>query len=145
MSEFNPDVRNICLVDVIALRTSSVVVPPDPVRLKNDNVINTWEKKMRMVNPPKIQNDKQHNSYLQPVRETGLVHRIPSNFTQVTGTQLPKLPGVTSISRHDKIIGHKIEAGMEEGTLPKQLYCILQPKVPLSGEFVMGHQSRGTR
>jgi hypothetical protein len=84
VSEFNPDVRNICLVDVIALRTSSVVVPPDPVRLKNDNVINTWEKKMRMVNPPKIRNDKQHNSYLQPVRETGLVHRIPSNFTQVT-------------------------------------------------------------
>jgi len=34
VSKFNPDVRNICLVDVIALRTPFVVVSPDPVRLK---------------------------------------------------------------------------------------------------------------
>jgi hypothetical protein len=34
VTEFNPDVRNICLVDVIAIRTPPVVVPTNPMGLE---------------------------------------------------------------------------------------------------------------
>jgi hypothetical protein len=34
VSKFNPNVRDVCLVDVIALQTPSIVVSPNPVILK---------------------------------------------------------------------------------------------------------------
>jgi hypothetical protein len=51
VSKFNPDVRNICLVDVIALRTPFVVVSPDPVRLKQTMLELRGEKKRRKIHP----------------------------------------------------------------------------------------------
>jgi hypothetical protein len=80
VSKFNPDVRNICLVDVIALRTPSVVVSPDPVRLEQ-----TPDSVRKSIHTHTTNGHINHYSlYLEPVRESRLVDRISSDFTQVT-------------------------------------------------------------
>jgi len=53
VSKFNPDVRNICLVDVIALRTPSVVVSPDPMGLNKTMLEPYKEGGRKMVNVSK--------------------------------------------------------------------------------------------